>query len=320
MKSRLFPFVLVLGSCADVDVLTDASGLSSCNIVINQTIPTNGATGVYYRDSIAFVLSNPVPNATIIADFQGTQTVSDDGLTITYTPQSPLEPDTTYTVSLDSCIGNSEISFSTSQLGQAVEENVSLEEQVWRFDPVDGEFVEGDGLVSIMGAIFERELLAAVVAVDGSEMTWHLGVSDEDGEGQDECFRTVEVSGIDFSSAPFFAFYTDHIAFDAYNGVLNFYDFSLDGTISADGTYLGGINYQVTIDVLDLVSVMNLSDVDTMCSHAANLGSPCGPCPEHDASTCATIVARDLYGVGLDTDVVSVVETNAVNGCPQTEN
>jgi hypothetical protein len=305
---------MVLFFCActqSVDSADSPVDTPDCDIVISNTWPADGAVGVYNRDPIEFTLTSPAPNAQFVADFAGTQSVSADGLVITYTPDQPLEPQTRYTVALDYCYSTPEISFTTSSLGEPLMDDVSMLGMAWVIDPSDGEYLEGAGLAGTMTAVFDRALVTEVINSSGSEMAWRLGISDELGQKQDECFRTIEVEDVDFSEAPYFEFSAPEINIDAYDDELTFYDINMDGTISSDGEMLGGVRYSFTIDIAELVLVMNVSDTETLCEHAATLGSTCGPCPRGGDDTCTTLVARGLIGEPSQAPVVYVEENNS---------
>ncbi|MFT5682690.1 MAG: hypothetical protein ACI8RZ_003614 [Myxococcota bacterium] len=288
-----------------------------CDISITKTWPADGATGVYHRDPIEFTLSEPDSTATLEADFTGTQTISEDGLLISYTPDPPLDPDTTYTVTMSYCFATPQVSFTTSSLGTPLESGVSLGGMTWLQDPSEGEYTQGSGLVANMAAVFDRALLVAVSASDGSSMDWRLGVADEAEELQDECFRTIDVEGIDLSEPPFFQFAETQINVEAFNGELHLYDVLVEGTLSADGTTFGGLHYAITVDLADLVEVMKVADVDTLCELATNLGSDCGPCPSGGADSCTTVEARGLIGEATTASVVEVLKPDEVEGCEE---
>ena len=96
---------------------------------------------------------------------------------------------------------------------------------------------------------------------------------------------------------------------------MTFYDVALSGTVSSDGKELGGINYRMSIDIAELVSVMNVSDTETLCEHAENLGSSCGPCPDGSSDTCTTVSARGLLGETAMAPVVPVEVNNKNEDC-----
>ena len=308
--------LVLLFSCTNNGSDFEAGPTGDCDIVVSNTWPADGATGVYNRHPIEFTLSSPDPTAVVLADFPGTQVTSEDGLTITYIPDDPLETNTTYDVALEYCYATPQIRFTTSTLGEPLNDDLALQDVSWVLDPLAGEYLEGYGLASTMAAVFKRDLMAQVTEEYGSELTMRLGVADNAGQSQDECFRTIEATEIDFSGEPYLEFYTPKMTFGAFNGYLNLYDITLSGTISPNGRTFGGVSYSLIVDVGDLVDIMKVSDADAMCDLAVNLGSVCGPCPEGDSVSCIAVSARDLKGSFSSADLVHVEETNTLESCP----
>ena len=314
--SKCVPTMFIfLSACYGVESELPATFYGDCDVQVANTVPSNGAGDVYHRDAISFSLTSPDPTAVILADFPGTQSVSDDGMTIYYVPDQPLEPSTTYKVALDYCYAQPEIRFTTSELGEPLESDLDLLGLSWIVDPVGGEYLEGSGFAALMGSVFDRDLVVQVTDVDGPELTMRLGVANESGSAQDECFRTVEVTAVDLTEEPYLQFFSSHINVQAFNGSLSLHDVDLTGTISSDADTFGGVEYSMMVDVADLVSVMKLADVDSLCYMAANLGSECGPCPEGDTDSCIPVVAEGLVAPLAGLDVVHVEETNAIEGC-----
>ena len=72
-----------------------------CNGFIRGTYPENGAYDAYYRTRVEFYLSEPLAEANVIGDVDGTTELLDGGLTVRFTPAVPLEPDSDYTFALE---------------------------------------------------------------------------------------------------------------------------------------------------------------------------------------------------------------------------
>ena len=308
---------LLLSACAlnpDADEPIVVYG--DCDVRVLHTAPLNGAGDVYHRDAISFTLSSPDPTAKVLADVSGTQTVSADGLTVTFTPDVPLEPDTTHVMALDYCYAQPEIRFTTSSLGTPLDADLDLLGTSWVVDPVSGSYLQGSGFAAIMASIFEREIVAQVVDIDGALLTVRLGVADPSGTVQDECFRTVDVTAVDLSREPLLAFDSSRMNVAAFNGSFTFHDIALTGTISTNGALFGGIEYTMMVDVADLVSVMKIADPDSLCEMASDLGSMCETCPDGGSDTCIAVEARGISGYRAGLDLSVVEETNAVEGCP----
>ena len=299
-------------------VADDTGTAETCEVTIASTHPSDGATDFYYRDTLWFELSEPDPTATIEAPFAGTQTTSEDGLLITFTPDGPLEPDTPYEVALDYCHGTPAIGFSTSALGLPLEDGVSLEERVYAVDLAGGHFMDGAGVGETLSTFFARSVLMKVTRDEDAAIDILASVSDESIE-QDYCKRTVEVADIDFSEAPFVSFGLDEFEFGAYLATVTLYDLSIEGTFSPDATEMGGVRFSTTVDAQDISEALGAVSTEVICELAEDLGTSCGPCPVGDTDSCLTVTADQIEGLQVSIELDAITEANTDPRCEEDE-
>ena len=219
----------------------------------------------------------------------GETTVSEDGLTITYTPDEPLAPSTTYAVTLDYCRGAPTVSFTTSHYGAPLEASTELEGATFTLSFTGGEMLVGENAGELMNAIFRWPIMVQIVDVGGDQLSVLAGIGLEGVEPveQNTCARTIEMDGIPTSDLPYVSGRVEDSTFGAYGGEVRFESFDFDTTIAADGQSIGGMRYDATFGVEEIVALLpDFGDVDSLCTLAANLDIPCKPCPSDEALSC----------------------------------
>lgn len=305
---------------SDVDGASDADGGPgvSCDTTVNQVTPLNGASEHYYLDPVIFQLSEPDPSARVEAEFSGETTVSEDGLTITYTPDEPLAPSTTYAVTLDYCRGAPTISFTTSHYGAPLEASTDLEGATFTLSFTGGEMLVGENAGELMNAIFRWPIMVQIVDVDGDQLSVLAGIGLEGVEPveQNTCARTIEMDGIPTSDLPYVSGRVEDSTFGAYGGEVRFESFDFDTTIAADGQTIGGMRYDAVFGVEEIVALLpDFGDVDSLCTLAANLDIPCKPCPSDEALSCIRVSSHHIEGTRVDNTLVPITEPGTHEDC-----
>jgi len=267
------------------------------------TLPTDQATDAYYRGPFEWVLEEPVETAEVLADFPGVQGLRKEGTVITFTPDPPLEPNTTYTMALDYCHGSPEIQFATSELGMPLEDEDLLGAS-YVIDLTSGEFLESDLVGTVLTGFFGRNLLVQVVEQDGDDIVFRAAISDTGSRGgleQDICRRTQDIT-LDASELPYIQLELAEFNFGAYESSLTFHRFALNGTVSPDGSYIGGMTWSITVSANDLVPILQAGDVETVCETAAQLEAECVPCPT-GYDQCITVSGHQVLAEPIDAEL-----------------
>jgi hypothetical protein len=182
------------------------TGDTSCGVTIDETIPSSGATDADYRAAIEFHLSDADSTATATSSIAGTTQLSDDSETVYFIPNEPLEPSTSYTVTLNYCGGSADLSFTTSSLGTPLSDPSILVGKTYSLDLAGARIVEPDGIGSVLTSYLTQVILVGVTSVDGSsiEMMGAIGAEGSDPPTQDTCTETIDFPTADFSDQPFF--------------------------------------------------------------------------------------------------------------------
>ncbi len=301
---------LLLLSCTAPEDTADTGPF--CTTAITATDPAHGQKDHHYREPVIFWLSEPDPTAVVVADFPGTQTVSDDGLQIVYTLDEPLEPFHSYDASLDYCRGIASIEFLTSPIGSDLLDPDGMVGRGYAVDFSTGRFLEGEGVGELIAAFFGRQLLFEVLAFGDEEMDIRAGISEVGTTRQDECRRTVDREGLD-NSPPFFSYAAEQFGFGAYEDELTLRDFAISGTFAPDAGSVRGVAFTVTLQVSELVPILKVGDEDELCGVAEQLGVTCEVCGGH---TCVTIAADRISGEVLEDPVLEITEDNKPEDCP----
>jgi len=325
LGQKLALFALLAGcggakdsSSGDGDGSNQPDG-SGCETTISLVEPVvDGATDHYYLDPVVFELSEPDPSARFEAEFAGETTVSEDGLTVTYTPDEPLSPSTTYTITLDYCRGAASVTFTTSHFGTPLEASTDLEDAAYTLAFTGGEMLIGQNAGELMNSIFRWPILVQIQEAEGAYLTVMAAIGKEgvDPVEQNTCARTLEVDHIPTAELPFVAGRLENTVFGAHGGQLRFESFEFDATIAADGESIGGVRYMAVLGVAEVVSLLpDFGNVDQVCTLAANLDIPCEACPSDDQLSCIRVSARHIPGVRIDTSLIPIAEAETHEDC-----
>ena len=320
-----FSPIFLMMACGDVKDTSSTGGsdspdndLPTCDISVNVTYPEDGSTDHYYLDPIRFILSDPDGSAEIFTDIPGTQSTDAGGRTIVYTPDEPLAPNTSYSIGLDYCYGNPEIEFSTSSYGAPVDSDVQLEDKTFALDLTSGDYTVGESAGELLNALFTRHVLFQLEEIEGDELSVVVAVSKPNDSPieQDLCGRTLSLDGVDISQMPYFSLDLRELVFGAHDGELRFTQFSVNGTISPDGSRIGGISFVATMAVDEISHVLpDVGGVEALCQIADNLGIPCAACPTDEFALCITVAAEHILARDEDVMLQEVAEAGQADDC-----
>lgn len=266
----------------------------ACAVGVIETRPVQGAVGVYYRDEIRVIFDDPGRASTIqlaSADgaFEPVQILWDDAeLNATVEPLSPLDASTDYVLTVQTCPENDavEVAFTTSSFGAPMTvEPASLEEQSYHLALGDATYHEPGGLGPIIANYLDQPLLIGVVDANVDSMTLLGAQGRVDGTSgailQHGSRDTWYFGAADFRARPFFSAYASAVPLTYEDTEITFYNFTLEGTFSADGTAIGGCEVVGQIDTRNLGPLLQLgSDPSAACDYVAGVGLECIACPD----------------------------------------
>ncbi|MES2640069.1 MAG: Ig-like domain-containing protein [Myxococcota bacterium] len=322
--SRTFLLLpLLFTACTGADKADDTGSgpvVEECTVSIDSTIPTAGALNANYRAAIEFKLSEADATATVTSDIVGTTTVVDDGETIIFTPNAPLDPSTQYTVTLNYCRGASELSFTTSADGTPLTDVNILQDRTYSLNLAEARIVEPAGVGAILGTYLTQDILVGVQSVNDSEiqMIGAIGVEGSVPPVQDYCTSSIPFPVANFSEQPYFQIgpQTTTLAVAGLEIVIG--DLEITGTFASDGTYFTGGTLAGTIDTRPLVGLVDTSkkpDPNAICELAASFGALCGACPADNEPYCLTLVADQIEALEVVGNPLVVIAQGDCEGC-----
>lgn len=266
----------------------------ACAVRIEETRPVDGAVGVYYRDEIRVIFQDPgrqsdIGLTTAGGAFVPTQISWDEAeLNATVEPLTPLDASTDYVLSVQVCPDNpvDEVAFTTSSFGAPLTiEPSDLEERSFHLPLGDATYHEPGGLGPIIANYLDQPLLIGVVDANVDTLNLLGAQGRVDGTTgailQHGSRETWYFGAADFRGRPFFSAYASAVPLTYEDTEIIFYNFTLEGTFSADGTAIGGSEVTGQIDTRNLGPLLQLgSDDSAACDYVAGVGLQCIACPD----------------------------------------
>lgn len=254
--------------------------------------PADGASNVYWRDSIALTFdADASATSIVLSDASGAEVETDlswdaSRMNVTVVPALPLSPSTTYGLSVVGCGNDVTYTFSTAQWGEPLEvAPIDLVGRVYNFDLAGADYAKPEGLGTLLGLYLTEPLLFQVTDVTPGGITLMGAQGMVDGTSgeivQNRSFSTWDFGQASFSDAPFFGATTAGIAIDYAGSVIPMHNFHVEGTFSADGELIGGAMASGYGDTRDMGPLLQLGgDPNAVCDFAAGLGLDCVECPD----------------------------------------
>jgi hypothetical protein len=325
MTHRNILFFSLLLGCSKTAPVTPDSGegprdeahVRTCDVTVPQTVPAQGSMEHYYRDPIVFMLSDPIEEALVITDVAGETALSEDGMMVTFTPSGLLSPSTEYSMILDYCYGQPEITFTTSHFGAPLEASADLEKSTFVLNFTSGEYILGENAGDLLNSVFTRDVLVQFEAVDGlnARVVAAIGKPNASSIAQDMCGRTISVD-VALDALPLIMGGEEDFTFGAMGGLLRFDSIDFEGTISSDVRSLGGLTYHAVMGMSEVVDILpEFGGESVGCDLAENLGIPCEPCASDPSANCISIAAKGVTGEASDIDLEVITEQGTHPDC-----
>ena len=298
----------------------DDSSAPTCTVEISETVPGSGES-FYYRDSLSVTFTEADDSATVMlmdsagAEVSGSSSWSDDGKTLTFTPDAPLSPSSNYTLAISYCAGSPEVAFTTSELGAEVD-TASLVGKAFTIDLGSANFVEPAGLGAILEGVLEQNILVGVTAASDTTVEMIGAISVAGTTEQDTCTPSIDFPEADFSENPHFSVGPEDttIAVAGYSATIR--GLQISGDFAPDYSYFGGGVLAGTIDSRDLAAIPDLqsltgcdgTDDACLCNFISSSGlATCSACSDGE-ELCLTLLADSIIANEIDGILVVVTE------------
>jgi len=302
-------------SDGDTDADTDTD-TSPCAGTLTDLQPPNGTRDVYYRDAVVFTMNISDPDATVSADFTGITTLSDDGRTVTYTPDPPLAPDTSYAATLTACFGEATTHFRTSEVGAPLADPSDLVGGTWALELSAGDITEPPGIGAVLGSYLTYTALVGVTAASDSTISLMLTIASQDSAppAQDPEVNTRSWPDADFTASPAFSLGLDDLTAPVAGYTIPAEQVTLTGTFAPDGSYIGGAEVAGYLDTSALAPIIDPSSPGAVCDLAATFGASCEACPSDGSPYCLSF--REEHIPAERVDGLTLVEvTDGTTSC-----
>jgi hypothetical protein len=304
MTEHLYALAILasLGGCnKDKD---DDSEIPECLTQLKGTVPASGASDAYYRAAIEATFDAADETAMITLydasgnPVDGSQDRNDDATVLYFTPNAPLTPGTSYSAEIMWCaMGETEtVDFTTSSLGEPVEDPSAIEGRTYLVDLKDARFAEPAGVGPLLALKVRQSILLTVTSVDATSLTMVGALTAANGSTQDFCLPTIDFpKPADFSEAPYWEVQSDEAILNVADNDVSIQNLVISGTFSADGTTFGGGVLGGTIDTSLLGGLLGSKDPNYICDLADDFGDECSECP-NGKDTCLGLRLDQLVG------------------------
>ncbi len=312
---------LFVGACTTATDDTDTDQ-PQCETTIEETWPTANAEDFYHRADLEIEVGNPdtgdLPTVTLEGPsgaVAGEVVYSEDFETILFTPAEPLEPGTAHTATVSTCMGDSAIPFTTSDLGLPLE--VDITGATYQVSLFGGRILEPEGVGEIITTFGTPMVLIEVQAAEGT-LELMGGMAEDMGPEQDLCIPTFHFPGADFSETPYFQIPEMSLAVEMGDISIVVHEFELEGTFASDGTSFGGGIVGGEIDARDLAEFIDeVETPEDLCNLAATVGASCVACSSDGEEYCLTVLIDRLQGSRVETDLVEVTDPDSNPDCAE---
>jgi len=224
-------------------------------------------------------------------------------------PDAPLPPDTDFEIVVQDCVGTASVEFSTSDFGLPLVDSVRIAGRTYRLDLGGATWQKPEGLGPIIAAFLSEPILLGVTYADDERIDLLGAPSTVDGVGN---VSQAEAPTWDFPLSPFdpieptFAIRAEQIELlvqeEGNEAPIPVTGFELSGTLSSDGTRLGGGTLAGTADSRFFAAEF-LANEDAICDLAeSSFQVSCDRCPSDGEPFCLDLAATGVVGsqqVGL---------------------
>lgn len=313
---------LFLLACSDgtpIDTAGPGAEEECAAVVIEASLPEDGATNFYYRQAVEFTLSDEVESADIVlvnadgALVAGVTTTESDGERVVFTPDAPLTLGASYTATLTVC-GSDVVRTFTVSTAYGNPREAEIDGAAYLMHPTWGRIIEPEGGSLIVNMLAPEPFLFQ--GTGSGTVDIRMGFSSD--EVQDVCLPTFDLPSADFTEDPWIHFGPAPAALAVPSGeIVDLVTMEFDGTFSPDLATVGGIRLSWEVDMRTLpTSLAEGLGTDDPCSLLVTVGASCQACTTDGEPNCLVMRFDQITAVRADgVAVEEIAEANCHPGC-----
>ncbi len=281
-------------------------------------VPNAGQSDAYYRSAIEVMLTNGEGDETLtLATVSGSNvpgTVTNDGVTLTFTPDSTLSPSTAYEVEVLTCQGTGTYTFETSDAGTPT--SCDPTDEAWVLDLQGARFIEPAGTAELLLGQLEDAWIVGLTRASGSSATLVLGPAA--GSSQDECAPTTTLTGTWSDPHVSVGAADVNVTVEGLEFPVN--DLELSGDVSSDCRSFEGGVLSMAMDIRVYAPMMGdllgITDPDEIRATLTGFGVSCVACPDGQ-DYCVPFLVDQIEGstTGAPIEVRSEADILADSNC-----
>ncbi|MFT5682615.1 MAG: hypothetical protein ACI8RZ_003537 [Myxococcota bacterium] len=291
-----------------------------CEVSLVETNPLYGNASWYYRDALEITFDDAAGKyaAIVVTDGDGADVPlslswDDSGFNATVTAaDGAWGGSTDYTLTVDICEASTEVIFSTTAYGDALnDDSSSLVDNAYYIDMSQATYTEPAGVGAILALYLSEPLLLGITGAteDTLDVVGAQGYKHATSGAvlQSTGYATWDFGQADFSNSPFFAA-SGETVFEYDEAEIPVYNFAIEGTFSADASTIGGTSFRGLGDTRNMGPLLGLGpDPGVTCELLEKYGLTCEECPDSEMY-CLTL-AGDFEDAELLPDVtVEIIE------------
>jgi hypothetical protein len=288
----------------------DTGGTTTETVCLNSVVnrfPADASTDAFFLTTVEFELNTFESDASIAVagpdgPVDGTSEVL--GRRLRWTPDAPLDPSTSYTGTLSWSCAPDTTTFTTSDLGDAVDPSV-IDGAAYRLDLTNGRWIQPSGLGPAIAAILAADILIGVEVRGTDALDLTFARTDGFGYPQDRCEPTTPFPPATFANNPLYEVGPADVNLEIDGALLPVYNLELRGAFSSDGTTMEGGRIAGLADLAPLSAILaGSSDPTAVCALLSDFGVACLPCPNGGPTSCVQIEVDSVLGTVEPTGLV----------------
>ncbi|MCB9685347.1 MAG: Ig-like domain-containing protein [Alphaproteobacteria bacterium] len=299
---------------ADADTDADSDADTDCTALITTVTPADLSVDVALNQPIVVAFDQAItdtdPHGVTVSNATGSLALASDGLSMTWTPSTPYDRNTTYDVTATVCDDSLGSSFVTSNTVNPADVAGNTYAVPWVDTRVTINEPPNGAALFFTPALFPIDyVMLQVLSIDpltgDAPAAATVGLDDGFGQPVPDCTVVIRETG-SFAQNPLFTFAGDLQIVIAPGQFADVEDFALEGTFSSDGSALTAVHMTGMVATEQFIDVPGPLPANCNSIFVAAFNPTCVPCTISNSGQCMlvdfTATQADLYPfVDIDT-------------------